>query len=1024
MKTLFFCCCTILSLIACQLTDESADKAVLAGKVERNLTITIGREFGTGFGEELGEGRGQIQKTDSFLTLRVWRFTSGIRTPQIMRTLMGSIEGQLFKNTLTIGDTWEQTGHRGETEQVTLESYEDVKLANTVYPKCLKHKTVITDANRERYSELEKSLINGTRYLWLSPGLGVVKLRYEHSNGIITEAELIDSHVPIKNDSYFPVNVGTSWTYKWKNDFENKTLVEKLLVIRNENNKNGLAFNSIVTTEDGKEIGDGNFYFYQGDPLIKIRGSGFSYTGRERPEGPTSIFSDNIENLWPELFRYPLTVGKTWTKEGLWNSEVITTIEDYESVQISLGTFKDCLKHKSHFTGATADADATEDTLERIALINGTRYLWFAKGVGLVKMRYEHSNGIITEAELNEYDVPGGSTDYLPLNVGTTWTYKWQNDYQPSPMIEKAVLSDPKVRPETPLKKAAYVITIEDANAPGEMTVDFTLTPEVSSLEKMQLRLEGDSDYIPQHGQYMPEGDKGYHLDRDRQYAVRGVNIEGRWTRQPHFNKTFYPNWKIDFFPHEKFPITLNYEISRKYAEDYKAFQVGRYGFETSSATRPYFREDCMLWAGSELFIVGGKADNIEVEFKLPKGWRVLTPWKRIGRTGHRFSVENQEELTTNYLLIGEHTEVVTGSGKTEVVIGMGGNLKASKDEMKRTVEKFLRAYSKLFKDGPDRRVVFIINPSETEHLGGEGQGRDRTVNILMNSTLDEASEHLWAPFLGHEVFHIWNGLTALTPFTSKERWFLEGVTNYYADITAKQIGYLSESEYLERLESACEKYLSVSDEHAIGDDFRDSRLLYEGGSLVAAALDLQIRHLTKNRKNFDLVMQQMYRKFSDNSIEYTQRDIIKTVNKVAGENFDTFFETYVTGKERLPLSEYFDKAGLNVQVTSEELPTSDYVKEVLKTSLQRNMSVEIISINGSRIGSLKKLQKIAKHWGAGEAVTLSFEENGKPVTVTTTLKGVSDNPPTESEIVVHITKQAKTTKLQRAILAGILGEK
>ena len=1017
MRTLFFVCCVALILTSCQLTDESADKAVLAGKVERNLTITIGREFGTGFGEELGEGKGHIQKTDSFLTLRVWSFTSSIDTPRIMRTLVGSIEGQLFQNTFTIGDTWEQRGHRGGMEQVTLESYEDVKLSNRVFPKCLKHKTVITDANWEHYSELEKALINGTRYLWLSPGLGVVKLRYEHSNGVITEAELIDSHVPVKNDSYFPVNVGTSWTYKWKNDFENKTLIEKLLVIRNERNENGLAFNSIVTTEDGKEIADGNFYFYQYDPLVKIRGTGSSHTGRETPEGPTSIFSDNISNFWPELFRYPLTVGKTWIKEGLFNSQVKTTIEGYESVEIPLGAFEDCLKHKSHFTGATADADATADTLERIALINGTRYLWFAKGVGLVKMRYEHSNGIITEAELNAYDVPGGSTDYLPLNVGTTWTYKWKNDYQPSPMIEKVVLSDPEIRPETPLKKASYVVTIEDADAPGEMKVDFILTPETASLEKMQLRLDGDSDYIPQYNQYIPDDSDFY---KNKGAPLRGVNIERLMAGPPHFNDTFYPTWKIDFFPHEKFPKTLNYEISRKYAEDYKAFMAKRHGHETFSRTRPYFRGDSMLWAGGELFIVGGRTDNIEVEFKLPKGWRVLTPWKRIGLTGHRFSVENQAELTTNYLLFGEHVEVIAKSGETEVVIGIGGSLKASKDEMKRTVEKFLRAYSKLFKDEPDSRVVFILNPSETGNLGGEGQGRGRTVNILMNGTLDEASRHLWAPFLGHEVFHIWNGLTALTPFTSKERWFLEGVTNYYSDITAKQLGYLSETEYLERLESACEKYLSVSHEFAIGDDFRDSHLLYDGGSLVAALLDLQIRHLTKNRKSFNHVIQQMYRKFPDNSIEYTQRDIIKTVSKVAGKDFEPFFQTYVTGKERLPLSEYFDKAGLNVEVTSEELPTADYVKEVLKASLGRDTSVEVTSINGSRIGSLKKLRKIAKHWGSGEVVTLSFEESGEPVTVTATLKGVSDNPPTESEVVVHITKQAKTTKLQRAILAGV----
>ncbi|RKU16241.1 hypothetical protein C6501_05830 [Candidatus Poribacteria bacterium] len=871
MRIFLSVCCVILVLTSCHLTDDPADKAVLSGKVERNLTVTTGREYGTGFGEDYGEGTGYIQKTDSFLTLRVPYFSSTIDTPRTMRTILDSFEGELFQDTFTIGNTWEQSGYRGGTEQVTLEGYENVKISDKVFLKCLKHKTVITDANWEHYSELEKSLINGTRYLWFSPGVGVVKLRYEHSNGVITEGELIDSKTPVKNGELFPIDVGNSWTYKWKNDFENLTLIEKIKVFRNKQSAGGLGFNTIATTENGKKMMDGNFYFYpEKHPLLKTLGAGYSSTGRETPEGPTSIFSDNIAGHWPELFQFPLAIGKTWNKEGLWNSQVQTTIENYESVEISLGTFKDCLKLKSVFTGATTESDASTYTLERIPLINGTRYLWFAKGVGLVKMRYEHSNGVITEAELIDYEVPGGSTDYLPLNTGITWTYKWKNDYQPSPMIEKVVLSDPEIRPETPLKEASYVVTIEDANKPGEMAIDFTLTPETPSLEKMQLRLDGDSDYIPQHGQYIPEDDEHYDLDRSRQYAIRGVNIEGRWTRQPRFNDSFYPTWKIEFSKHErKFPITLNYEISQKYAEDYKAFQTERYGHGSYSKTRPYFRDDCMLWSSGDLFIVGGKNDNIDVEFKLPEGWKVLAPWKRIGIMGHRFSVENQEELTMNYLLIGEHVEVVAQSDKTEVVIGIGGSLKASKDEMQRTVERFLHAYTKVFKGGPDGRVVFIVNPYEGEgEKRMKGHGRRHSVSILMDDTLDPMTKHEWGPFLAHEVFHIWNGLTALNRFTSKERWFAEGVTNYYSDITSKQLGYLSEIQYFERLEEACEDYLAVSHEYAIGDDFRDSRLLYEGGSLVAASLDLQIRHLTKNRKNFNNVMQQMYRKFPDNSIE------------------------------------------------------------------------------------------------------------------------------------------------------------
>ena len=1022
MKALISILGLMLVIASCGPADSSSEK------VARKLTIDVATEIGHDF----AEGGLYIHKTDDFLALRSLSLSASNAFPGRIKVLFENVaaeyEGKMFRYPLAVGKTWEDNWN--STDKTTLEGYEEVEIALGTFPACLKHKTVLAGAHIG--SKLEKALVNGTRYLWFAKGVGLVKVRYEHSNGIVTEAELIGYKISGESEAYFPLNIGSTWVYKWKNDYYNEVFIETAHIDINHNTrekfKGDFHLTVKVASESGEALGERNFYIAKTDASLGLRQAS-SRPGIKSTKPllyPTSIFSDNISTSWPELFRFPLTVGKTWTEKGWSNSYLQTTIEDYESVECTAGVFQRCLKHKTVFTGAEADTEL------KSALINGTRYLWFAKGVGLVKMRYEHSNGVITEAELIEYNVPEKSRDYFPLNVDTTWTYRWHNDYQPKPIIEKLHVRDPKILPETPIKKATYLVTIDDPQDQGEMRVEYKLTPEDPNLEEspkdpnlkeLQLRLNGDSDYIVQYNQYTPKNGESKPIDNPFSRSVRVE--EPRPVGFPYFRNYPYPVWKIKFFKNRnKTPITLNYEISRKYAEDYKAFQAKRYGHETFSPTRPYFRDDAMLWAGGELFIVGGRTDNIEVEFKLPEGWRVLTPWKRIGLTGHRFSVENQEELTRNYLLIGAHTEVVAKSGQTEVVIGIGGGLKASKDEMKRTVEKFLRAYSKFFKDGPNDRVVFIINPSEVDGLRGEGQGRGRTVNILMNSTLDEATGHLWAPFLAHEVFHIWNGLTALTPFTSKERWFLEGVTNYYSDIMAKQLGYLSESEYLERLESACEKYLSVSHEHVIGDDFRDSRLLYEGGSLVAASLDLQMRHLTKNKKNFNHVVQQMYRKFPDNSIEYTQRDIIRTVNKVAGKDFNRFFETYVTGKERLPLSEYFDKAGLNVQVTSEGLPTSDYVEEVLKTSLQRDTGVEVTSINGSRIGSLKKLRKIAKHWKSEEVVTLGFEENGEPVTVAATLKGVSDNPPTESEVVVRITKQAKTTRLQRAILAGILGEK
>ena len=993
MKTLFFICCVVLILISCNPTDQASEK------VARKLTIDVASEIGHDF----GEGDCYIQKTDAFLTLRNFSFTSTPRIPSRMQNLFENVaaeyEDKMFRYPLVVGKAWEDNWN--STNKTTLEGYEKVEIALGIFPACLKHKTVLTGAHIG--SELEKALVNGTRYLWFTKGVGLVKVRYEHSNGIVTEAELVDYEISGESQAYFPLNIGSTWTYKWKNDYDKEVFIETARIGINRNKrehfKGDLQLAVKITSESGEVLGERNFYIAKTDASLGLRQSGSrSHIKSTKPSPyPTSIFSDNISDFWPNLFQYPLKIGKTWEQEGMYNSQVKTTLEGYETIEISLGTFSDCLKHKTLLTGATADSDATEDTRQRVAMINGTRYLWFAKGVGIVKMRYGHSNGIVTEAELIEYEVPGKSKEYLPLNLNTQWTYKWQNDYNKTPVIEKVRVDEAGKGDQTPLKKADYIVRV-NADAPGEIEVNATFTPEDLSGEQMRLRLNGDGDY------------------------TYGVNPKGfGWHRNgsSHSHNKSTWNFKNIHRREDKFPFVCDYRVSLKEGKAIKELH------NRTPLSLPYVTEDAILWHSSSLFIVGEKSHDIEVEFELPDGWIVSTPWQRIGNTGHRFIVNNQDELVGNRLLIGQHREVVAKSNKIEVAFAISGVLKAHEDAIRDTSAKFLNAYAKLFKAGPEGRVLFIVNPYEKKgEKRLEGHGSNRSVSILMDWALNDTTKHAWGPFFGHEVFHIWNGLTALEPFTSKERWFLEGVTNYYSDITAKQLGYLSESEYLERLESACEKYLSVSNEFAIGDDFRDSRLLYDGGSLVAASLDLQIRHLTKNRKNFNHVIQQMYRKFPDNSIEYTQRDIIRTVSKVAGKDFEPFFKTYVTGKERLPLSEYFDKAGLNVQVTSEELPASDYVKEVLKASLGRDTDVEITSINGSRIGSLKTLRKIAKHWKSGEVVTLGFEEKGKPVTVTATLKGVSDNPPTESEVVVRITKQTETTKLQRAILAGILNKR
>ena len=199
--------------------------------------------------------------------------------------------------------------------------------------------------------------------------------------------------------------------------------------------KRYITFSAITNEESGASLAGGTFSLIKTDKALTTIGYGTQGTGKGDPT-PMYMLMSYMFHSGTDLFRFPLVIGDTWSEKRHKDSRVKTTVEGYEQVEIAADTFLDCLKHKTVITEAEAGSPL------RDSLVNGTRYLWFAKGVGIVKMRYEHANGIITEAELLEYKIPTDTTEYLPLQVNNAWTYKWQNGYRNEAAIEKCKIVD------------------------------------------------------------------------------------------------------------------------------------------------------------------------------------------------------------------------------------------------------------------------------------------------------------------------------------------------------------------------------------------------------------------------------------------------------------------------------------------------------------------------------------------------------------------------------------------------------
>ena len=791
-------------------------------------------------------------------------------------------------------------------------------------------------------------------------------------------------------------------------------------------------FQATAATETGKHLAEGDFNFNRTDKVFTA--SGFHTRGRSDADpSPMYMLLHYLNHGGIDLFRFPLVVGSSWEQEGAWKSQATATLEGCETVSVSAGTFSTCLKHKTVFTDADVEIVEDADAELRDALVNGTRYLWFAKGVGLVKMRYEHSNGVVTEAELIKYEIPLQDAAYLPTQIGTQWTYKWHNTYRDEAVIEewRVIRNFRRLENlENPMELASarYAVKI-DADNPRLATVECVLTPKASHDTKGKRKPLLLS--MSRFGTEWLDGGYGHYL---RDLTVTDAN--GTSLIIEEIDKT---QWAVE--TQDASPVTLHYKVLLNHDE--REWHWGR-------DEAPYAQDDCAFWPGYALFVVG-EVDDVELCVDVPDNWSVSTPWERIEPNRHRFVCKDQNDLMYAYLLLGEHAERLVETGTAKIVLALGGRFKASMDEMERAVAALLRMYSGIFGGTPKGQLLCVANPYSKEGYRSGGVS-GRSISMLIGETLDETNRDFWLPVVARLVCYLWNGSyidildgTGAIGFKEQEYWFCAGFTQYYSEIVSVRLGLTSETDFLRNLERTWEAYLSRQGElsiHEAGEDKSANReLVYDGGSLIAAALDLQIRSLTENRRSLDDVMKQMYRKFGLTSVPYTMNDVIRIVSRMTGADFKPFFRRYVTGMEQLPLEEYFKDVGVNAEIEfGERLPRIGYiVHEMLgiggiegppgggmfiDNSLQYQNDDQLIGINGTPVKTFDDIRKVAVDWQSGDVVELTLVREGEEIILPVTLGGdASKKPPLEANTIdVTLTKSADDTKSQRAIWSGILG--
>lgn len=161
-------------------------------------------------------------------------------------------------------------------------------------------------------------------------------------------------------------------------------------------------------------------------------GGGFVYTAEGGPDKRPLHYAIAYFLRPSEIIAFPIQIGEPRSHRtfayGMQEMKATTTVKRLNATAVTkAGTFQNCLELETAFeiTG--------EEPSEKFRMLNrqnaGTRHIYFAPGVGPVKLVYHHGDDVITNVQLLECNIPERTDAYFPLQLNARWRYEIANTH-------------------------------------------------------------------------------------------------------------------------------------------------------------------------------------------------------------------------------------------------------------------------------------------------------------------------------------------------------------------------------------------------------------------------------------------------------------------------------------------------------------------------------------------------------------------------------------------------------------------
>lgn len=468
-----------------------------------------------------------------------------------------------------------------------------------------------------------------------------------------------------------------------------------------------------------------------------------------------------------------------------------------------------------------------------------------------------------------------------------------------------------------------------DAQPEAGKGIAYELTPLVNQsprLLRVVMRFE-----VPENTErvtvQMPVWSPGdYHVQNHAQYVrdLRAFNGEPDDARPLVVTRPDANSWEIH--PADATHITLTYALP-----------------ETPPG---FFSENVQLQDGqvfvngpaAYLYIVGRKDVPTTLTLKLPTGWQAETPLpheKEEAVAPPRFTAPDYDTLADSPVVMaapdGLTIREFTVNNVTHKAVYFGNkNMIPDVDAYTPTLRRVVEVENKIMGVTPYQRYDFLFD------VGGRGGGLEH-LNAARLALWPEADPRRLAPFVAHEFFHLWNvkrirprvlgPFDYVNPPKTRNLWFAEGVTEYYANIATRRAGLMTTEQFrnhwrraIRALQRVPARLKVTADESSLRVWEADNSTGYGGldyyqkGELIGLCLDLKIRHVTNNRHSLDDVMRALFKRCNPPKPGYGEDDLRAVVNEVAGQDLTAFYDLLARSTQEMPFAECLEYAGLDIE--------------------------------------------------------------------------------------------------------------